>query len=41
MSTVCDVCRRGFAVPNGGGENQCGCLREAHLCNCHRQCGVS
>lgn len=35
---ICGRCQRGFAAPQGGAENQCECLREAHLCKCHVQC---
>ncbi|KKN21882.1 hypothetical protein LCGC14_0921110 [marine sediment metagenome] len=34
----CGWCHSGFAVKYGGAENQCRCLREAHLCKCHANC---
>ncbi len=38
MAAKCGWCHSGYAVKYGGAENQCRCLREAHLCNCHRSC---
>ena len=38
MTAVCGWCNRGFAVVYGRTDNQCGCFREAHLCQCHRYC---
>ena len=35
---TCSICGLGFAVEEGGQDNDCLCPNEAHLCECHRWC---